>query len=72
MIKHEFVIDKREVIVNDDLTIQPIAYKGHIEPVKVIEITEMSKEFMSHKFNRETLKIMFWSQEDIELDYIGG
>jgi hypothetical protein len=49
-----------------------IAVKGHIEPVKVIEITEMNKEFMSHKFNRETLKLMFWSQEDIELDYIGG
>jgi hypothetical protein len=49
-----------------------IAVKGHIEPVKVIEINDMNKEFMSHNFNSETLKIMFWAQDEIELDYCGG
>lgn len=53
---------------NDDGSFKSI--KGHIEPVKVIEIVDMNKEFMSHRFKPSTLNIMFWSQFDI--DYCGG
>lgn len=66
--KREVIVDKREVRINDDLSIQPVAYKGRV--VKVIELSDMDKTFLSHRFNPETLKILFWSQ--FELDYIGG
>ena len=40
--------------------------------VKVVEVSELERSFMSHRFKSETLKIMFWSQKEIELDYCGG
>ena len=59
-------IDKIEF--NDDGTFKSI--KGHIEPIKVIEVMDMNKEFMSHRFKSSTLKVMFWSQ--LNIDYAGG
>lgn len=47
-----------------------ISVKGHIEPVKVIELCDMNKEFLSHRFDRETRKVMFWSQ--FRINYCGG
>jgi hypothetical protein len=73
MIKHELVIDKREFNVNDDGSIQPIAYKGH--RVKVIEISDMNRTFLNHQFKKETLITIHkseWKLIDNIIDYAGG
>jgi hypothetical protein len=62
------IVDKVEVKVKDDGSIQPIAYKGHVS--KVIEINELEREFMNHIMDIKTLKTMFFAQFD--LDYCGG
>ena len=64
------IIDKRIYEVDENFNEKLIGIKGHIEPVKVIEINDLDKSFMKHRFNNETLKNLFWSQ--FELDYIGG
>jgi hypothetical protein len=73
MIKHELVIDKREFNVNDDGSIQPIAYKGH--RIKVIEISEMNRTYLNHQFKKETLMTIHeanWKLIDNIIDYCGG
>jgi hypothetical protein len=52
-----------------------IAVKGHIEPVKVIEITEMNRKFLNHQFKKETLMEIHnaeWKVLDNIIDYAGG
>jgi len=63
--KKKCVLDKTEVQINDDGSIQPIAYKG-----RMVNMVDLDKEFLSHKFNPLTLKIMFYAQFDI--DYVGN
>jgi hypothetical protein len=62
---------KKEAIVNEveiDNDFNPIAYKGKV--VKVIEVSELERSFMSHRFKSTTLKTMFWAQFNI--NYCGG
>jgi len=64
MIKREMVVD--EVELNDKG--ETVAMKGKV--VKVYEIDEFEKEFLSHKIDLTSINIWFWAQ--FELDYIGG
>ena len=64
------IIDKREFEIDNLGNVKPVAWKGHIEPVKVIEINELESTFLSHKFDKNTIKLMFFAQFDI--DYCGG
>jgi hypothetical protein len=59
------IIDKTEIEINNDGTFQTIAMKG-----RIVKPKDLDKEFLSHRFDPETLRIMFWSQ--FEIDYSGG
>jgi hypothetical protein len=59
------IVEKTGAYVNDDATVEYISMKG-----KFVEVKDLDKEFLSHKFSSETLKTMFWAQ--FETDYIGG
>jgi hypothetical protein len=37
---------------------------------RIVKPKDLDKEFLSHRFDPETLRIMFWSQ--FEIDYSGG
>lgn len=64
--KYEYKINEIELNEGGSM----VAMKG--KRVKVVEVKDLDKEFLSHQFSSETRKIMFWSQKDIELDYMGG
>ena len=59
------IVEKTQIDINDDGSFKTIAMKG-----KFVEVKDLDKEFLSHKFSSETLKTMFWAQ--FETDYIGG
>ena len=63
MIKRELVIDGYNIQDQKNFSV-----KGHMN--KIYEVSELEREFMTHKFDNRTLKIMFWAQ--LNLDYIGG
>lgn len=64
MIKRELVIDGIEL--NDKG--ETIAVKGKV--VKVIEIDDLDRTFLDHKFSKNTLRTMFWAEH--RLEYCGG
>lgn len=62
--KKEAII--QEIELSDDGSVK--ALKGKVQ--SVYEVTELQHEFMSHKFKRDTLNIIFWAQ--FEIFYMGG
>lgn len=60
--KHELKVDKIEL--NDEGKV--VSAKGRV--VKVIDLKDLDTNFLSHRFSKETLNIMFWAQ--FELDYM--
>jgi len=69
--KKKCVVDKSEIIINNDGTIQPIAFKGRM--IKVIEISEMNRKFLNHQYSKETLMTIHEAEwKSIGLEYCGG
>jgi hypothetical protein len=69
MIKKEIVVD--EVELNDEGNVK--ALKGRV--VKVIEISDMNRNFLNHQFSKDTLMEIHkaeWKVLDNIIDYAGG
>lgn len=63
------VIDR--IDLNDEGKIKAI--KGHIEPIKVIEVSELQKKFLNHTYTKETMNVIHEIEwKELELDYCGG
>jgi hypothetical protein len=60
----ETVVDEVELgLINEQIT--PISYRG-----RVVNVVDLDRAFLSHKFSKATLSTIFWAQFD--LDWMGG